>query len=104
MGLRVGRLAVQRLEAPAEYVGLRRPELARQTLEPLALDGVEIDLHGLADPSLGHHHVMMNDHHDSMIVLAALCPRCRETTEPCSAGAAYGTGEPERWTRRLTAS
>jgi len=64
MGVRVGRLALEHLEAPAEHVGLRGAELLRQALETLPLDCVEVDLHRLADPSLGGAHDINSCHHD----------------------------------------
>jgi len=62
VGGRVGRLVLEHLEGPAQHVGHRRAELASQSLEPLALDGVEVDLHGFFDASLGSHD-MMSCHH-----------------------------------------
>ncbi len=62
MSVRVRCLALEGLEGATQDVGLRSAEVLRQTLEALTLDGVEIYLHRLADPSLCAHDRRSCDH------------------------------------------
>ncbi len=51
----VEQLALQRVYAAAQYLGLRRIELAGQPLEAGVVRGLEIDLNRLRDSALLHY-------------------------------------------------